>query len=157
MKRRRKRPKSMRVMHLWSFSEVTKAVPYLRSITSSLREHWLDVLTTQRQLDRATQTKSPAKREQILEEETRKDERQRAQNKFEEALEELNRIDVFLLDPVRGTALLPFRKEDDLAWYVFDLFTSAGLVGWRLHNDPIDECRPLQVLQDAEAKNAVTS
>ena len=43
MKRRRERSKPMRVMRLWSWSEVAKAVPYLRSIVGSLREHWLDV------------------------------------------------------------------------------------------------------------------
>ncbi len=52
-------------------------------------------------------------------------------------------IDVYLLDPVRGVALIPFRKEDDLAWYVFDQFCAGGLSGWRFHNDPLEECRPL--------------
>ena len=149
MKRRRERTKNMRVLNLWSWSEVAKAVPYLRSIIGSLREHWLDVLNTQRTLDKAAAKHGPAKRQQILDQQTNQDERHRAQTKFDDALEELNKIDVFLLDPVRGLALIPFRKSDDLAWYVFDHFTPRGVIGWRLHNDPIDECRPIETAADA--------
>ena len=50
MKRRRERSKRMRALRLWEWNDVTKAVPYLRSVTGSLREHWLEVLNTKRQL-----------------------------------------------------------------------------------------------------------
>ena len=66
-----------------------------------------------------------------------------AETRFNDALEELMAIDVYLLDPVKGVALIPFRKEDDLAWYVYDQFDKSGLSGWRYHNDPMEECRPL--------------
>ncbi len=66
-----------------------------------------------------------------------------AETCFNETLEELMNINVYLLDPIRGLALIPFRKEDDLAWYVFDQFDDHGLSGWRYHNDPLEECRPL--------------
>lgn len=150
--KRRERSGRMRVMHLWDWSEATKAVPYLHSVIGSLREHWLEVLTAKRQLDKSSTRKAPAKRQQLVEENMRRDEAQRAQDRFEDALEELNRIDVFLIDPVCGLGLIPFRKEDDLAWYVFDHFAPRGVVGWRYHDDPIEECRPLNLLHDAVAK-----
>lgn len=151
--KRRERNERMRVMHLWDWSEVVKAVPYLHSVIGSLREHWLDVLTVQRHLDRAAAQPGLAKRQQMIEMQGHQDERQRAQAKFDDALGELNEIDVFLLDPVRGLALIPFRKEDDLAWYVFDHHSSRGVIGWRFHNDPMDECRPLETTPAAiEAK-----
>jgi hypothetical protein len=149
MKRRKRRSKRMKVMHLWDGSEVAKAVPYLRSVLASLREHWLDVLNAQRRLDLAAPLKKPAKCQQILAEESRKDERQRAQDRFEDALKELNGIDVFLLDPVLGLALIPFRKGDELAWFIFEQFAPHGVIGWRNHDDPIEECRPLNLLQEA--------
>jgi len=147
----------MQVMHLWDWSEVTKAVPYLRSVVGSLREHWLEVLNAQRQLDRSAKPKAPAKRQQLLEKQTRQDERRRAQAKFDDALEELNHVGVFLLDPVKGLALIPFRKEDERAWYVFDHFASRGLIGWRHDNDAIEACRPLSLLQKAAVDDAVST
>jgi hypothetical protein len=157
MKPRRKRSGRMQVMRLWDWSEVTKAVPYIRSVIASLREHWLEVLNFQSQLDRSAKRKAPAKRQQLLEKETRQDERRRAQAKFDDALEELNRVDAFLLDPVKGLALIPFRKEDDRAWYVFDHFASRGLIGWRHDNDPIEACRPLSLLHEAAVDDAVST
>ncbi len=155
MKRRRDRSRRMRTMRLWDWSEVTKAVPYLRSVIGSLREHWLEVLNAERQRDRLGKEKAPAKRELLLEIESREDERQRAQTRFEDALEELNRVDVFLLDSVRGLALIPFRKDDDLAWYVFDHFDADGVIGWRYHHDPIEECRPLRTVRERAVNGAV--
>jgi hypothetical protein len=157
MKRRRKKSEHMRAIHLWEWNEVARAGPYLRSVSGTLREHWLDVLSAQRQLKRTEKEKAPAKRQQLLEQETRLDECQRAQGKFDDALEELNKVDVFLLDPVKGQALIPFRKEDDLAWYVFDHFAPDGLVGWRSHSDPIEECRPLASLSTAAANDVVAT
>ena len=80
-----------------------------------------------------------------------------AQAKFDDALVELNAIDVFLLDPVQGLALIPFRKEDDLAWYVFDYFTPRGLIGWRYHHDPIEECRPLETQEKTAVNGAAAN
>ena len=149
MKPRRKRSKRARTIRLWKKTEAFKAVPYLRSIIGSLREHWLEVLTAERQIDLATQLKKPVKRQQLLEQEKQGDELHRAREKFNDALDELNRLDVFLLEPVRGLALMPFRKQDDLAWYIVDQFAPSGLIGWRKNDDPIEECRPLELLDDA--------
>lgn len=145
MRRRKEKTERMRVLHLWNSSEVTKAAAYLRSVIGSLREHWLEVLAAQRRLDQEPE-KAGMKCAQILEQESRNDERQRAQARFDDALEELNKLDVFLLDPVQGLALVPFRKEDDLAWFIFDHFSTDGVIGWRYHADPIEECRSLSLL-----------
>jgi hypothetical protein len=146
----------MRVLRLWDWSEARKAVPYLRSVIGSLREHWLEVLTAERQLQRSIKHPATERRRQLLDERANDEERQRAQTKFDEALEELNRVDVFLLDPVQGLALIPFRKEDDLAWYVFDHFAEKGLIGWRYHHDTIETCRPLEELDGADVPEVVS-
>jgi len=157
MKPRRKRTQRVRALRLWERSDVVKAVPYLRSVTGSLREHWLEVLNTNRQVKLSARIKSPSKRQQILEHEARQDERRRAQGKFDDALEELNGVDVYLLDPVKGLALVPFRREDELAWYIFDHFATDGLIGWRNHSDPIEECRSLDVLPEMTPKDVMSS
>ncbi len=123
----------------------------------SLREHWLNVLTAQRKLDRAAKQVNPDKTGRLFVKEDLQDERRREQAKFDDALEELNRIDVYLLDAVKGLAMIPFRKEDDLAWFVFDQFAVRGLIGWRYHHDPIEECRPLSLLQEPVASDPVSN
>jgi hypothetical protein len=147
MKRDPEESKRMRVMHLWTWNEVAKAVPYLRSITGSLREHWLNMLQAQREIDRSGERK-PARTEQLVRNERTLGNRQRARDDFNDALDELHGLEAYLLDPVQGTAVMPFRKEDELAWYVFDHFAPHGVVGWRYQDDPEGECRPLEMLKD---------
>jgi len=157
MKSRRARSKRLRILHLWSLDDVRKAVPYLRSVLGSLREHWLEASNMQLQLDRAKKHPEAHQRTGLLTKAHLDDEAHRSQRKFEDALEELNKLDVFLLDAVKGLALIPFRRDDDLAWYVFDQFTPRGMIGWRYHNDPIEECRPLSLLEDPAANDPVSN
>ena len=90
------------VTRLWEWSEATKAVPYLHSVVGSLREHWLEVLKDQRQLHRLAHQNGRPNRRQLIEEQAGKDDLQHESELFDDALDELNRVDVFLLDPVRG-------------------------------------------------------
>jgi hypothetical protein len=64
--------------------------------------------------------------------------------KLAETLDELKAIDVYCLDPAQGLALIPFGKGDELAWYVFDLFSPRSLEAWRFHGDPLEMRRPLE-------------
>lgn len=146
MKRRKTRSTPRQIMRLWDRGDADKAVPYLRSLVGSLRENWLEMLSLKRRFALAADKKSGATRQQLLNAEKQADDLQRAQTRFDDALNELTQIDVFLLEPVRGLALIPFRQIDDLAWYVYDLFAKSGLIGWRLHNDPMEACRPLSSL-----------
>ena len=115
MKSRRDSSKRLRVLHLWTLPEVRKAIPYLRSVVGSLREHWLEVLNAQRRGDLAAKNPTSEKRTGLLATARLQEECQNAQRRFDDALEELNKLDVFLLDAVQGMALLPFRKEVDPA------------------------------------------
>jgi hypothetical protein len=144
MKRRRNKEKrAMRALRLWTLDEAARAVPYLRSVIGSLREHWLEVQRQRRAGELLEDRPGRRDRQRLMAGEDLHRRQESAETGFNEALEELMAIDVYLLDPVRGVALIPFRKEDDLAWYVFDQFTDRGLSGWRFHNDPLEECRPL--------------
>jgi hypothetical protein len=144
MKRRRNKEKrAMRALRLWTYEEAARAVPYLRSVVSSLREHWLEAQRQRRAGELLANRPGRPDRQRLLTSEDLHRRQESAESHFNEALEELMAIDVYLLDPVKGVALIPFRKEDDLAWYVFDQYSAPGLSGWRFHNDPLEECRPL--------------
>lgn len=145
MKRRRgRRTKrgTLRAIRLWTYADAAKALPYLRSLTNSLREHWLELQSRQLDARRLYGLRKPTRREMISLEETQNDALQ-AEDKFESALEELMRQDIFLLDPVQGLALIPFQEGDELAWYVFDLFAEDPLTSWRFHKDPLETRRPV--------------
>lgn len=145
MKRRRgRRTKrgTLRAIRLWTYADAAKALPYLRSLTNSLREHWLELQSRQLDARRLHDLRKLTRREMISLEEIQNDARH-AEDKFESALEELMRQDIFLLDPVQGLALIPFQEGEELAWYVFDLFAEDALTSWRFHKDPLETRRPV--------------
>ena len=143
MKRRRRTKRgTLRAIRLWTYPEAAKALPYFRSITNSLRDHWLELQNKQLAVRRLQDAPRPKRREIIALEEISDDARQ-AEDKFEDALAELMEQDVFLLDPVRGLALIPFQEGEELAWFVFDAFDKNGLTSWRYHKDPLETRRPM--------------
>ena len=151
MKRKRKQKRrQLRRIHLWSFPQAQKAMPYLRSVTRSLREHWLELQTKRLEFDRLSHRPGRPDRTAILASARADEEKTQAEDRFTDALNELMGIDVYLLDPVRGVAFVPFQKEEELAWFVFDLFDSDDLKTWRFHQDPLEMRRPIAEL-DAPA------
>lgn len=144
MKRRRRtrRNRSLRVIRLWTQPEATKALPYVRAITKSLRDHWLTAQSNRVDAQRLSKL-SKLSRSQLISLEDFKNAQFKAEEAFNDALGELMGMDVFLLDPVQGLALIPFQQEEELAWYVFDLFDEQGLTSWRFHKDPLEMRRPM--------------
>lgn len=142
MKRRpRKSSRRLKVIRLWTYAEVIRALPYLRSVTNSLRDHYLEAqrlsLASRRLADKKPNRDNLVALQESQTEETK------ALDQFYDALRELRRIDIFPLDPVRGLALIPFQKGENLAWFVFDLFEETNLVGWRFHQDAMETRRPI--------------
>jgi hypothetical protein len=135
-------------LRLWTHAEAVKALPYLRSIVASLREHWLEwhrVRSQVRRLD--ARPGRPDRQALILRAEAAR-EAEPAADRFNEALRELEAIDVYCLDPAGGLALIPFREGGELAWFVFDLFAPQGVEAWRFQADPLETRRPLAERRD---------
>ncbi len=146
MKRRRSQQnENMRSLRLWSFDEASHALPYLHSVVASLREHWLDAQNQRRGSELLAARPGRPDRARLLAAQSLHADQERAEAHFGDAVDELAKMDVFLVDPVRGVALIPFRKEDDLAWYVYDQCDERGLSGWRYNSDPPEQCRPLEL------------
>lgn len=144
MKRRRnKASKRTRVIRLWNIEEANKSLPYLRSVTTSLREHWLEAQAHRLESDRITAAKGRPDRSTILRLGDLDADRTSAEDKFNEDISELLRMDVYPVDAVQGLAFIPFNKDEELAWYVFDLFDTDGLKSWRFHKDPLETRRPI--------------
>ena len=131
----------------WTYTKAVKAVPYLRTIVRSLREHWLEMHQARQQIRRLDARPGRANRQVLLLREEASREAELAEGKFEETLRELTVLDVFCGDPARGLVLLPFHEGDDVAWWVFDLFAPQGQELSRLHADPLETRRsPVETL-----------
>ena len=138
------RPEPSAAQRLWTYEAALSAVPYLRAVVRSLREHWLHVRSVRRQIRRLDSRPGRPDRQTLIRRAVAVKELDQAAVKLEETFDELKAIDVFCLDPVQGLALIPFGKGDELAWYVFDLFAPQGVEAWRLHGDPLETRRPLE-------------
>jgi hypothetical protein len=140
-----------REVRFWTHDEARKAVPYLRSVLHSVREHYLEMEAQQgRARKLAGQAGRPDRSTLIAHGEMlrRADE---AHSRFLDAVDELEEIDVFCCDPVRGEAIIPFLHGDQPAWFIFDLFAHEPLTDWRYHSDSVEIYRPLQEMLSSVA------
>ncbi len=143
----RRARRSRNTLRLWTFDQAQAVVPYLVSIVRSLREHALHIQSIRRKLAALEdQPGRPDRRALITMEECKRD-LARAEEENASALAELEALDVQLLDAVQGQVLVPFVHDDQLAWYIFDLFDSQPIRSWRYQSDPDETRRKLTAAQ----------
>ena len=143
-KQSQQQPEPSATQRLWTYEAALRATPYLRAVVRSLREHWLQLQAVRRQIQRLDSRPGRPDRQTLIRRAVAVKELDQADTQLEETFDELKAIDVFCLDPAEGLAFIPFGKGDELAWYVFDLFSPQGLEAWRYHGDPLETRRPLK-------------
>jgi hypothetical protein len=139
--------KRTRSIQVWTYAQAQSALPYLTAIVRSLREHALEAIAHRRQLQRLNAQPGRPDRCTLIAMQEAERLYLLAEGHFEDAAEELQELDIFSLDPIQGTALVPFVHNDELAWYIFDLFDSRPLSFWRFQSDPDDTRRPITSMQ----------
>jgi len=130
-------------IRLWTFAQAKAAVPYITSVVRSLREHTLETQHQQAHLEKLTSLSGRPTRDTLIAAEEARKALSRAQDEHDNAAAELGALDIMPLDPVQGTALVPFVHDDQLAWYVFDLHEAQSYKSWRYHSDPEETRRRL--------------
>jgi hypothetical protein len=150
----RKRQQQLR---LWTLAEALAATPYLTSVLRSLREHHVEAQCQNRTARRIGERPGRLDRTGRIQQQEAARAAGRSQDRFQQALDELQALDVYCLDPLQGLALIPFVHDDQLAWFVFDLFDSKPLRCWRYHNDPLETRRPLSDLEQSKPTQEKTS
>lgn len=152
MKRKHKRSKTKRqVVRVWTYPQATQALPYISSVMRSLREHWLDAQHHEaRGRKLAEQAGRPDRATLVAQEEAAQDAR-RARERFNEAYEELQNIEVYCLDPNQGMGVIPFIQDEKLAWLIYDLFDGNKLNHWRFHDDSLEMRRPIREVEDSQS------
>ncbi len=133
-----------KTLQVWSFEQATAASPYLASILRSVRERHLETVRSQQAAKRLAGAPGRPNRNGIIAQEEARHEAKHAEERLHEALQELLDMDVYSLDPVQGLALIPFVQDDQLAWFVYDLFDKDPLRFWRYHTDALERRRPIR-------------
>lgn len=130
----------------WTYDQAKNALPYIGAVMGSIRERWIDAQNLDRKSRQlATRPGRPNRQHLLAEEETRRQARE-ALDAFRDAQEELNTLDIFCTDPVRGEAVIPFISDKELAWLIYERYDPEPIRFWRLHTDPLDTRRPLAEL-----------
>jgi hypothetical protein len=145
MKPRRKKAKARgRIFRVWTHAQAATALPYIASIMRTVREQYLAARANRLRAKHLQGRPGRPDRQALLALEAAVQEAEEAEGRFEEALKELWRLNIYCLDPVQGLALIPFAHPDQqLAWFVFELFEKDQLRSWRFHGDPLESRRPL--------------
>ncbi len=144
MKRNRNSSRHRRqTIQVWTYDQAMGALPYVTSIMRTLRDYRLQAHSHKRTARRIDAKPGRPDRDALIAREEALAGARKAEERFQEALDELHTLDVYCLDAVRGLALIPFAHEDELAWYVFDLFEPSELKFWRLHRDSLETRRPI--------------
>src|SRR5438445_493983 len=103
MKRKRQQKRrQVRMIKLWDYPRAQKALPYLRSVAQSLRDHWLEAQRKRLEANRLSKRPGRPDRTALLANERAALETTEAEDRFTDDLNELMGVDVYLLDPVRG-------------------------------------------------------
>jgi hypothetical protein len=146
----------MRVIKLRTYAEAVKASPWIQSILSSIRQHWLDLKINTRRLEIMAKRPGRLNRAELIEQEEIKKKAEQAESDFTDAVQELMGMDFFLLDPTAGMALIPFNMSNTLAWFIYQ-WTERKIVGWRFHQDDLNTVHELQAaINDPYANPPVT-
>jgi hypothetical protein len=148
MKRNRNEAKRRRqALQVWTPKQARAALPYITSVMRSLREHKLEAQAHQRRAEKLAGLPGRPDRDALIALEEARTAGAHAQERFETTLHELHSLDVYCLDPIAGTALIPFVHDKQLAWFVYDLFAPEALDTWRFHSDPLEMRRPVDELK----------
>jgi hypothetical protein len=142
MNRNRKKAKGNRMrLRVYTHAEALGVLPYLASVLRSLREHRLEANRQQLTARRLAERPGRPDRDTILAQQHAGAEAQRAEERFNEAQQEMHCLDVYDLDAVGGLALIPFVHDNQLAWFIYDLYDNQPLRFWRYQSDPLETRR----------------
>ena len=142
--RRARRRHSLR---LWNFDQAQAVVPYVSSIVRSLRERSIQMQALRNDVTQIENKPGRPDRKAIIALDSARKDLSRAERDYGEALEELESLDLQLLDATQGQALVPFAHDEQLAWYIFDLFDNEPIRSWRFQSDPEETRRKLTAAQ----------
>jgi hypothetical protein len=140
---RKETKRRKRTIRVWTHDEATAAVPYIAAVVGSLREHWLEAAAKHQLAARLDARPGRPDRALLVAKAEALRDAQESENRYLDARDELTALDIYCIEPARGEALVAFVYQNQLAWFVFDLFDPEHYRSWRYHTDPLDTRRPV--------------
>jgi hypothetical protein len=128
---------------LWTYEQLQAALPYVTSVVRSLRDQTLNVRAQRRRLESLSNRPGRPDRKMLIEMEELAKDIVKSEDELRQTTEELETLGLAPADGAKGQALAPFMHEDQLAWFVFDLFDDKRVRFWRFQTDPDDTRRRL--------------
>lgn len=148
--KRSKKEKQTQPIQVWTLAQARAARPYIATLVRSLRENSLDVIARRREVAVLNNKQGRPDRQALINLQDCQAEVRRAEDRMQEDAAELAALDVYSHDVVKGQALIPFVHDEQLAWYIFDLFEGDPFHFWRFQSDPEETRRPLTSRQRGE-------
>jgi hypothetical protein len=130
------------------------AVPYISAVVRSLRDHWLDFAAKKSLAANLDNRPGRPDRSLLIAKAEALREAGEAESRFLSAHDELASLDIFCVEPTRGEAFVPFVYDNQLAWFVFDLFDAKQYRYWRYHTDTLETRRPVSEVLTPPARSA---
>src|SRR5262249_30788171 len=151
---RKESKRRKRTIRVWTYEEATAAVPYIAAVLRSLRDHWLEIAAKKQLAARLDALPGRPDRSLLIAKAEAIREANEAENRYIDAREELAALDIYCVEPARGEALVGFVHENQLAWFIFELFDPKHYRYWRYHSDPLDTRRLIGEVLEPAAKSA---
>jgi len=133
----------------WTWTRAVAASPYIASIVRSIREHALAAGQHKQNLKRIDALPGRPTRDLLIEQQNTQRNLRHAEDALREATDELEKLEIVSFDSVGGQALVPFVHDNQLAWYIYDLFDEQPYRFWRYQSDPSEMRRPVTKSQQA--------
>ena len=143
MKRNPGKKRKQQLIQVWSFDQTIKALPYLLEVIRSLRENYLAMQFANHRLNKIGQRLGRPDRSAFIAKQEAQMDSETASSKYNQDVAELESMGMFVASPENGVVAIPFIEEEQLAWFILELYHEDHVVGWRYQSDPLDTRRAI--------------
>ena len=143
MKRNPGKKRKQQLIQVWSYDQTIKALPYLLEVIRSLRENYLAMQFANHRLSKMGQRLGRPDRSVFIAKQEAQMDSETASSKYNQDVAELESMGMFVASPANGVVAIPFIEEEQLAWFILELYHEDHVVGWRYQSDPLDTRRAI--------------
>ena len=143
MKRNPGKKRKQQLIQVWSYDQTIKALPYLLEVIRSLRENYLAMQFANHRLTKIGQRLGRPDRSAFIAKQEAQLDSETSSSKYNQDVAELESMVMFVASPANGVVAIPFIEEEQLAWFILELYYEDHVVGWRYQSDPLDTRRAI--------------
>lgn len=143
MKRNPEKKRKHLLVQIWSYGQTIKALPYLIEVLRSLRENYLAMRFAKHRSLKISQSKGRPDRSAFIAKQEAQVDSETASLKYQQDVAELESMGMFVVSPENAIVAIPFIEEEQLAWFILELYHENHVVGWRYQSDPLDTRRSI--------------